>query len=309
MALLTVATGSLLEKLRETGRLVMIQHTVFALPFAVIALVSTDRGPWLPPGVWWWVGVAMVSARTAAMAFNRLVDHRFDMLNPRTVGRSLPAGEVGELDRAGHGDAVRDVPARQGLRSRRQPSQRRRGPAGDPDPEGGRREREGGPEPHQVPDDAAEPDDLKKAVAQRLGIPVDSFPVRNLQWLGMFGTGRIKGAKMCPLDVLGTRMFQKLAFRPGERDLLVLFHDFEVAYPDGRREHITSTMVDYGIPGGDSAMSRTVSLPAAIGVQLILTGKLTTPGVLRPVTEDVYKPVLDELATMNIECKEKTEAY
>ena len=68
-------------------------------------------------------------------------------------------------------------------------------------------------------------------------------------------------------------------------------------------------MVDYGIKRGDSAMSRTVSLPAAIGVQLILSGIVTTPGVLRPVTKDVYKPVLDELATMKIECKEKTEAY
>jgi saccharopine dehydrogenase-like NADP-dependent oxidoreductase len=152
-------------------------------------------------------------------------------------------------------------------------------------------------------------DDLGQAVARKLGIPVDSLPVRNLQWLGMFGTRRIEGERMSPLDVLGTRMFEKLAFKPGERDLLVLFHDFEVAYPDGRREHTTSTMVDYGIEGGDSSMSRTVSLPAAIGVQLILTGKLRTPGVLRPVTEDVYQPVLDELATMNIECKEKTETY
>jgi saccharopine dehydrogenase-like NADP-dependent oxidoreductase len=152
-------------------------------------------------------------------------------------------------------------------------------------------------------------DDLKKALAKKLGIPVDSLPVRSLQWLGMFGTSKIKGVKMCPLDVLGTRMFEKLAFKPGERDLLVLFHDFEVAYPDGRREHITSTMVDYGIKGGDSAMSRTVSLPAAISAQLILGGTITTPGVLRPVTKDVYEPVLDELATMKIECKEKTEAY
>jgi saccharopine dehydrogenase (NADP+, L-glutamate forming) len=151
--------------------------------------------------------------------------------------------------------------------------------------------------------------DLKQAVAGKLGIPVDSLPVRNLQWLGMFGTRRIKGVKMCSLDVLGTRMFEKLAFRPGERDLLVLFHDFEVAYPEGRREHITSTMVDFGIKDGDSSMSRTVSLPAAIGAQLILTGAVRTPGVIRPVTEDVYKPVLDELAAMKIECREKTEAY
>lgn len=95
MGLLTTAAGTLVERLRETGRLVMIQHTVFALPFAVIALVSTEDGAHLPFRIWWWVAVAMVSARTAAMAFNRLVDHRLDALNPRTAGRSLPAGRLG----------------------------------------------------------------------------------------------------------------------------------------------------------------------------------------------------------------------
>jgi saccharopine dehydrogenase-like NADP-dependent oxidoreductase len=54
-------------------------------------------------------------------------------------------------------------------------------------------------------------------------------------------------------------------------------------------------------------MSRTVSLPAAIGAHMILEGKISAPGVLVPVTPDIYNPVLDELATMDIECKERTE--
>jgi hypothetical protein len=56
-------------------------------------------------------------------------------------------------------------------------------------------------------------------------------------------------------------------------------------------------------------MSRTVSLPAAIGVHLILEGRITATGVLRPVTSDIYNPVLDELATLGIECREATEVY
>ncbi len=80
--------------LRETGRLVMFQHTVFALPFAVIALVTAAAPGWPSPPTWLWVGVAMVAARTAAMAFNRLADHRFDLQNPRTRDRSLPAGRL-----------------------------------------------------------------------------------------------------------------------------------------------------------------------------------------------------------------------
>jgi hypothetical protein len=56
-------------------------------------------------------------------------------------------------------------------------------------------------------------------------------------------------------------------------------------------------------------MSRTVSLPAAIGVHLILTGQIRTVGVLRPVAPDIYNPVLDELAALKISCDERTEAY
>jgi saccharopine dehydrogenase-like NADP-dependent oxidoreductase len=89
--------------------------------------------------------------------------------------------------------------------------------------------------------------------------------------------------------------------------MLVLVHDFRVEYPGGRREHITSQLVDYGIPHGDSSMSRTVSLPAAIGADMILTGRIKATGVLRPVTPDIYRPVLDELASLDIKCHERTE--
>ena len=54
-------------------------------------------------------------------------------------------------------------------------------------------------------------------------------------------------------------------------------------------------------------MSRTVSLPAAIGAHLILEGEITATGVLRPVAPQIYEPVLDHLADLGIECKESTE--
>jgi saccharopine dehydrogenase-like NADP-dependent oxidoreductase len=150
-------------------------------------------------------------------------------------------------------------------------------------------------------------EDLQRAVAAKLGLPPESLPVLNLRWLGMFSERPIEAARTSPLDALGALMFEKLAFRAGERDMIVLFHDFEAAYPDGRRERITSTMVDLGVPNGDSSMSRTVSLPAAVATRMILEGRITTTGVLRPVARDVYDPVLDELQTMGISCVEKVE--
>ena len=56
---------------------------------------------------------------------------------------------------------------------------------------------------------------------------------------------------------------------------------------------------------GDSSMSRTVSLPAAIAARLILEGKIPQRGVLRPVHPEIYNPVLDELANLNIVCAEE----
>src|SRR5437867_1229662 len=75
---------------------VKLSHTVFALPFALasMALAARDQRGW--PG-WRTFGLvlaAMVCARSCAMGFNRIVDRKFDALNPRTAGRDLPAGRI-----------------------------------------------------------------------------------------------------------------------------------------------------------------------------------------------------------------------
>jgi 4-hydroxybenzoate polyprenyltransferase len=79
---------------------VRFSHSVFALPFALAgALLAARRTPvtWASVG---WILVAMVAARSAAMGFNRLVDARFDALNPRTAGRELPRGAMSRLEAA-----------------------------------------------------------------------------------------------------------------------------------------------------------------------------------------------------------------
>jgi saccharopine dehydrogenase (NADP+, L-glutamate forming) len=152
-------------------------------------------------------------------------------------------------------------------------------------------------------------EDLRVAAAVKLSIPRESFPILNLEWLGMFSDLEFRVDRTTPLDALGERMFEKLAFKLGERDMLVLCHDFRVEFPDGKCERILSQLIDFGIPGGDSSMSRTVSLPAAIGVDRILAGKIQRTGVLRPITPDIYHPVLDELAELGISCRERTEVF
>lgn len=73
---------------------IKLQHTVFALPFAIMSAFLAAEG--LPETEkLLWIFVAMVSARSSAMAFNRIVDARYDKANPRTEGRALPAGKIG----------------------------------------------------------------------------------------------------------------------------------------------------------------------------------------------------------------------
>ena len=71
--------------------MIKIEHTLFALPFAFLgAVLAADGLPSLRPILW--ITVAMVGARSTAMAFNRIADREYDALNPRTASRALPAG-------------------------------------------------------------------------------------------------------------------------------------------------------------------------------------------------------------------------
>jgi 4-hydroxybenzoate polyprenyltransferase len=74
------------------GRMIRFSHSVFALPFALTAAVLAAREGGVTPGQVLWIVVAMVAARSAAMGFNRLVDHAIDARNPRTAARELPRG-------------------------------------------------------------------------------------------------------------------------------------------------------------------------------------------------------------------------
>lgn len=84
----------LLGDLGEAAEMIAFKHSVFALPFALMSLITADGTGWPSTWTWAWVIIAMISVRTAAMSFNRLADHGLDAINPRTNNRSLPAGRL-----------------------------------------------------------------------------------------------------------------------------------------------------------------------------------------------------------------------
>ncbi len=147
--------------------------------------------------------------------------------------------------------------------------------------------------------------DLKEAVAKFCKIGTDSMVISRFEWLGLFEEREIDSKVNTRLDALCTLFEEKMNYAPGERDMIVMHHEFIAEYPD-KKQKITSTMVDYGIPNGDSSMSRTVALPVAIASRMILEGRINLTGVHRPIIPEIYEPILEELAALNISLEERT---
>ena len=154
----------------------------------------------------------------------------------------------------------------------------------------------------------AAPDaDVRAAVAARLGLGRDSAVLSRLDWLGLFEERPLPAANGSAFDNLTALMVDKLAYAPGERDMIILQHEFLVRTATGRNERIVTSLIDYGVPGGDSSMSRTVGLPAAIGARLVLEGRIRAAGVQVPVLPEIYEPILEELAALGVRFVEKRQ--
>ena len=151
---------------------------------------------------------------------------------------------------------------------------------------------------------AKETDNLKELAAKKVGIPVNSKVIERMDWLGLFSDEVIPKADNL-LDMLSDRMQEKLSFKEGEIDLLLLRHKFIVENKDKSKDLITSTLIDFGIPHGDSSMARTVSLPMAIATAMMADGRIKATGVRIPNTKDIYEPVLAELENLNIKMVDK----
>ena len=120
---------------------------------------------------------------------------------------------------------------------------------------------------------------------------------------GFFEEKTLPLEKGSAMDMLVHLLVEHLGYQENEADLVILQDELTVEYPD-RKEKLISTLIDEGVPGGDTAMARTVIIPAAIGGRLILEGKIDLTGVRIPTDPMIYGPVLEELAENQIVLKE-----
>jgi saccharopine dehydrogenase-like NADP-dependent oxidoreductase len=146
-------------------------------------------------------------------------------------------------------------------------------------------------------------DNLEEKVAAYLGLKSYSAIIKRLKWLGLLGSESLPEDKDNPLDYLNVLSLKKMSLDKDDTDMVVMLHEFVAEYPD-RKEYITSTLVDYGIQNGDTSIARTVGIPCAIAVKLVLQGSIQLKGVHIPTKPQIYNPILDELEEHNIKFTE-----
>ena len=146
---------------------------------------------------------------------------------------------------------------------------------------------------------------IRETVSTALSIPFGSVALEAMEWLGLFDNVPMNRETDSTFEVTSDLMISKMTLCDDERDMVVMQHTFLAGYSDGRKEVIRSRMLDFGSPSSDTSVARTVALPAAIAVEMILTGKIKEKGVHVPVIPEIYHPVLDRLETMGIKMIEE----
>ncbi|NTW25098.1 MAG: saccharopine dehydrogenase, partial [Lentimicrobium sp.] len=156
---------------------------------------------------------------------------------------------------------------------------------------------------HQI--GASDATNIKAKVAEYLKLDVNAHALVSMEWLGLFDEKPMGRGEDSPFEVTSDLMIGKMELGMNERDMVALQHTFLASYPDGSKEVIRSRMLDFGTPATDTSIARTVALPAAIGVEMILKGEISVKGVFRPVVPEIYNPVLDELEKLDIRMEEE----
>jgi saccharopine dehydrogenase-like NADP-dependent oxidoreductase len=146
---------------------------------------------------------------------------------------------------------------------------------------------------------------VRAGVAAYLKIPEHSLTLKKLEWLGLLSDRKLRIGTASVFEMFSQTLKHRLVYDEGEVDLLVMHHEFEAIYPDLPRQRIQSTLIDLGDPEGDSSMSRTVGYPVGIAASLVAEGRIAQTGVLRPVSAEIYTPVLAECERLGIHFKER----
>lgn len=149
---------------------------------------------------------------------------------------------------------------------------------------------------------------IPSRIARFLDLPEDHPVLDRMAWLGLFSQQPLPDDAHSPVDAVAGLFSEKLAYEEGERDMVVLEHHLGIEDADGARRRIVERLMVFGTAGDESAMARTVGVPAALAAGLILERKIDLVGVQIPVAEEVARPVLVGLRRRGFEVEVEESA-
>jgi saccharopine dehydrogenase-like NADP-dependent oxidoreductase len=124
------------------------------------------------------------------------------------------------------------------------------------------------------------------------------------EWIGLFDKDTTIGLKdASPAQLLEKILVNKLVLGPNDKDMLVMYHEFEYSLHNENYK-VTSSMVNLGEDQVYTSMSNTVGLPVAIAAKMILQEEISQKGVTLPIQKEVYEPILQELSKYGISFEE-----
>lgn len=148
---------------------------------------------------------------------------------------------------------------------------------------------------------------LRDAVARYLDVDASAPLITQLAFLGLFDADREPARNgESTMSALARRMSERMSYAAGEHDLIVMHHELITRRQDGAEVRYTSSLVVEG-RDEETAMAKTVGIPAAIGARLLLEGGAAQPGTRVPVKRAVYEPALRALEAEDIVFSEQTE--
>jgi len=140
---------------------------------------------------------------------------------------------------------------------------------------------------------------LIEAVADFCRLPVDGEAMTKVIWTGIFDDEPIGLPNATPAQILQHLLEKKWLLKPGDKDMIVMQHQFEFI-KNNKPGKITSSLVVKGDDELHTAMAKTVGLPLGIVTRLLLENKISLSGVHIPVMKEIYEPVLKELGEMGV---------
>lgn len=141
---------------------------------------------------------------------------------------------------------------------------------------------------------------VEQKLCNYVGISQDSAIFKKIAWLGLFEDRKIGLKNATPAQILQKILEEKWSLAPGDKDMIVMQHQFEYEL-NGEHRKRTCSMVCLGDNTVHTGMSKTVGWPLAIAVKLILQGKIKSRGVQIPNVKEIYQPILAELKTLGIQ--------